>query len=172
LATNLLKIVLVIILRGKKMNKQNGCDDLMHVLMHGRRAAGGSAPGNMPMNSSQYRKGGPAHKRHRHAVGGPEGVSPVTGAKVSSFSDLSPQKRYKGGKACHADGDSVGAPVRSMMARLGRSFPNQIMYKEGGDTKMKRGGHKPRHRHDDGGSEEGDEKMRRGGHKKKKHERS
>jgi hypothetical protein len=176
-----------------KSHGQNHCE-LAHRMMTGHRATGGSAPSsNMPINPSHYRTGGHPHKhrmRHRHAEGGPEGVNPVTGTKVSSM-ETKMMGKYKGGRTCHAEGDTVPMPhkrggsmhrkrhaegdeIRSMIQRsnpllngIFRGYGKTPMYKEGGET-MKHGGHKhhSRRRHADG-DEVSEDRMSHGGRKKK-----
>lgn len=175
-----------------KSHGQNHCE-LAHRMMTGHRATGGPAPSsNMPINPSHYRTGGHPHKhrmRHRHAEGGPEGVNPVTGTKVSSM-ETKMMGKYKGGRTCHAEGDTVPMPhkrggsmhrkrhaegdeIRSMMPKY-NGMMNAVwnrgktpMYKEGGET-MKHGGHKhhSRRRHAEG-DEVSEDRMSHGGRKKK-----
>jgi len=120
------------------------------ILMRGHHA-GGDAVGNMPGNNSPFafKKGGKPHKRRCHAEGGETGVNPVTGMKSP---DVIARKR--GGRACHAEGDTVamrhgGHPrhhKRSHHAEGGSE--DERIYSEGGKTKLKKGGHaKHRHRH-------------------------
>src|ERR1700735_5909535 len=69
------------------------------------RSGGGPTPGNMGSNMPHFRKGGRTHRRH-HDEGG--GINPVTGDKQT------PQAiaKYRGGRACHAEGDIVPTPMR------------------------------------------------------------
>lgn len=94
---------------------------------HGKKHAEGGPEmgrlGNMPVNTSHYKKGGKTHRRSRHAEG--EAISPITGTKSDDII-----ARRKGGRACHAEGDIIAKP-----------------YRKGGDT------HKKRRRHAEGGPE-------------------
>jgi len=79
-----------------------------HILMYGRsaHAEGGSAPGNMASNIPTYRHGGKTHRKH-HAEGDAVGTNPITGMKSPDVIE-----RRKGGRACHAEGDTVAVPYR------------------------------------------------------------
>jgi hypothetical protein len=104
------------------MNKHHGRhNDPTHhanILMRGHHAAGGGAApaaggyssmGTMGSNMPHYKKGGASHrKRHRHADGDScTGVSPITGKRSPDL-----VMKYKGGRACHAAGDTVAKPYR------------------------------------------------------------
>src|SRR5277367_758894 len=102
------------------------------ILMYGRHhhAEGGETTGgSMPSNKPHYARGGhPKRYRHRHADGdevGTMGVNPVSGYKYPG----DPENKRKGGRACHAEGDTV------------------VPYRKGGHP------HKRKH-HADGGEED------------------
>lgn len=114
------------------------------ILMHGRHhhEGGGEASkpgGSMPENKPQYRGGGHP-KRYHHAQGDEAttmGVNPISGYTYPG----NPENKRKGGRACHAEGDTVEA----------------VPYKRGGHS------HRRKHRADGGDMEESMDKKKRGG---------
>lgn len=109
----------------------------VHLLMRasgGAAAPAASAPsrGNMPDNINPYRKGGSSHRKRKHRDdGGLTGVSPITGTKSP---DILPKK--KGGRACHAEGDTVATPQKrggSSHKRKRHAFGDRIRGLLGGD---------------------------------------
>jgi hypothetical protein len=101
----------------KHHGRHNDSTHYAHILMYGSRghhAMGGPAMGNMTTNMSQYKKGGATHRRrHRHAEGDMAGVSPITGQKSPDMqAPNTPMERRRGGRACHAEGDTVATPYR------------------------------------------------------------
>lgn len=163
----------------------------MHHALGGPATAAGHTMGpNTPNYMPGVKKGGGVsrHRHHRrhHAEG--EGVNPVTGDKLSPTI-----AKYRGGRACHAEGDIVATPMRkggksrhhrrhhadggmeAMHAGPWMNMPNPMYKAEGGKTEgMRKGGcSKPRpfnamRRHPayaEGGKAEAEKEMtlRRGG---------
>jgi hypothetical protein len=157
------------------MNKHHGrhgdSSHFAQIFMHGyskHHAGGGPAmgvAGNMPSNTSRYRKGGKAHHRSHHAEGG--GANPITG---TSSPDIVAKR--KGGRACHAEGDIVATPYRHGGKPHHKHHHHRKHHAEGDGIRsftaktplMRHGGHRKRSHHDDGDQVE---MMSHGGRKKK-----
>ncbi len=156
----------------KHHGRHNDASHHAHILMYGSReshAGGGAAAGNMVSNTSSYKGGGHPHRK-RHAEGDMAGKSPITGTRSPDII-----ARSRGGRTCHAEGDTVAVPYRrggkphrhrhaeGEMAELSKHDESKA---DGGAAALRRGGgaHHHRHRHAKG---EMAELMARGGHKKK-----